>query len=61
MKLIQQLLEIAAKGEGRYGSAQAINAKFAECSSCGARIEKAKAFHGGAGRFICNKCHTGQD
>lgn len=57
MKL-SDLFEIAIKGEGRYGSAQAINAKMVTRAECDKRIDKDNAFSGGGhGKFICSGCH----
>lgn len=54
---VAELFEIAAKGEGHYASAQAINAKMTECVDCGKRINKDTAFSGGnAGKFLCKTC-----
>lgn len=53
---VSELFEIAAKGEGRYGSARDINAKLTACVGCGKRIEKATAFNGGVGKHLCKTC-----
>jgi len=55
-----RIFEIAAKGEGNYASAQAINAKMCTCEDCGKRISKATAFDGGSvGKYICKNCKEG--
>lgn len=58
MKLIQQLLEIAATGEGRYASARDINAKMKKnvrCESCNQPMSS-DSLYNVSGKRICKKC-----
>jgi hypothetical protein len=42
--------------EGRYNSAQAINAKMVVCGGCDKRINKDTAKSGGQGEYLCPIC-----